>query len=208
MQSRIQPLSPGLREEGGQFLGGPGPGDSAGLATVAGIGRLRNVRVDQLAAHGEVKGGSDQDVHFVNGLGGQALAVLPASGGKLVVEPFEMVDPQASEWDVTDSGVDVSVNKPRVPIGRCGPDMTTLHRQPGVGEELAEMRRPAAGWGGAGVVSLESLSHLLGVVTVIAGGMPPAPFSPSEWVDAVIGDDVEAVLALDDVCDPGSLTTS
>jgi hypothetical protein len=147
---------------------------------VASIGRLRKVGVDEPAAHGEVKGGSDQDVHFVNGLGRKALAVPTSSGGKLVVEPLEVVDPQAPEGDVTDGGVDVAVDEPRVPIRRGGPDMTTLHRQPGVGEELAELRRPAAGWGGAGVVSLESRSHLLGVVTVDAGRVPPAPFLSGE----------------------------
>ena len=54
-------------------------------------------------------------------------------------------------------------------------------------------RRPADG------CVVETSGDGLGFLTVVADGMPSTPLSAGERVDAVVGDDVEAVLALDDV---------
>lgn len=55
VQSGVQALRLGAGEEGGQLVGGPGPGDLAGRASVAGVGGLRHVRVHELTAHREVE---------------------------------------------------------------------------------------------------------------------------------------------------------
>ena len=49
---------------------------------------------------------------------------------------------------------------------------------------------------------------MFGFFTVVADGVPSSAFSPGEWVEPVVGDDVEAVLALHDVAHPPVSTTS
>lgn len=70
------------------------------------------------------------------------------------------------------------------------------------------MHRSASEWSGTGSVGFEAGGHLLGLVSVTASGVPASAFLAGERVEAVIGDDVEAVVALDDVCHRRSLTTS
>jgi hypothetical protein len=53
------------------------------------------------------------------------------------------------------------------------------------------------------VFTLESLCDGFGVVPVASHRVPPAPFSAGERVKAVVGNDVEAVLALLDVAHRG-----
>ncbi len=65
--------------------------------------------------------------------------------------------------------------------------------------------------GAAGLASrsaVEAGGELFGFVAVVADGMPASAFPAGEWVEAVVGDDVEAVLALDDVAHPPLSTTS
>ena len=59
-----------------------------------------------------------------------------------------------------------------------------------------------------GGVGLDAGGHLFGLVAVVAGGMPASTFFAGERVEAVVCDDVEAVLALDDVGHRRSLITS
>ena len=61
------------------------------------------------------------------------------------------------------------------------------------------MHRSAPGRGGAGVVAVDAGGDRLGFVAVVADGMPASSFLAGEGVEAVVGDDVEAVLALHDV---------
>jgi hypothetical protein len=49
------------------------------------------------------------------------------------------------------------------------------------------------------VFPVELLDESLGVVAVMSGGVPASSLLSGEWVETVVGDDVEAVLALHDV---------
>lgn len=73
-----------------------------------------DVGIDEMAAHGQVERGSDDHVDLVHGLGSEAGSVASAGGGELVVEPVEVVGPEAAERNVTDRRVYVVVDHPRV----------------------------------------------------------------------------------------------
>jgi len=84
-----------------------------------------------------------------------------------------------------------------------------------IAEACAELRRtpadsfrgPAAG-ALAGPYVSQFLLQPVHFGSVVADGMPASAFATGEWVEAVVGDDVEAVLALHDVAHPRSSTTS
>ena len=155
-----------------------------------------------------IERGADDGVDLEDRLGGAAGAVAAAGGGEGVVEGVEVVGAQTTERDVTDGRVDVAVDEPRVPVGGRGTDLATLVRDPGVGEELAERDQPGRWrWGGV-AFAVESGGELFCFPSVVTGGVPPSAFPSGEWVEAVVGDDVEAVLALDDVALPRTSTTS
>jgi hypothetical protein len=126
--------------------------------------------------------------------------VSPASSDQLVIEAVEMIGPQSAEWHVADGRVDVAVDEPRVPVRGRGADVAALDRRPGVGEEHAETDGSSPRRRATDLVPPDVCGDLRGFFTVVAGGMPAPPFSAGERVDAVVGDDVDEVLALDDVC--------
>ncbi len=70
------------------------------------------------------------------------------------------------------------------------------------------MHGSTAGRRGAGVVSVDAGGGELGVVAVVADGVPASSFLADEGVEAVLGDDVEAVVALHDEVMPRASTTS
>lgn len=149
--------------------------------------------------------GADDHVNLPDRLRGEPLAVPAAGGGEIGVEGFEVVEAQAAQRDVTEGGEDVAVDEPGVPVGGGGADLPSLARQPRVGEELADgdwtadLRRRHVPLG------VEAVCHGVGLGAVAAGGVPSAAFLAGEGVDAVVGDDVEAVLALDDVAHRASV---
>jgi hypothetical protein len=57
-------------------------------------------------------------------------------------------------------------------------------------------------------LTVETLGQLLGLRTIVANWVPASAFPSGERVEAVAGDDVEAVLALNDVAHPRVSTTS
>jgi hypothetical protein len=73
---------------------------------------------------------------------------------------------------------------------------------PGVGEVLAERDRSGRGRGCCVAFAVESGGELFGFGSVVADWVPSSAFSAGEGVEAVVGDDVEAVLALNDVARP------
>jgi len=77
--------------------------------------------------------------------------------------------------------------------------VATLERQPGRGEELAVADRPTARRSGVDVIGVEPGGECLGFVSLVADGVPPSVFLAGDGVEAVVGHDVEAVLALHDV---------
>jgi len=126
-------------------------------------------------------------------------AVTAGLGGEVLVEAVEMVGAKPSQRDVADGGVDVTVDEPRVAVGRGCSDVPALVREPGAGEELADVRRPAAGGCSPGVLAVDAGGDELSVVSVMADGVPASSLLTGEGVEAVVGDDIEAVLALHDV---------
>lgn len=163
------------------------------------MGGLGDVVVKELPAHGEVKRGSDNHVDLVHGLGCQAGAIVPAGGGEPVIERVEVIGPQSTHRDRADRWIDVAIDEPCVSVGGRGSDLASLERHPRLGEEPPELHRSSPCRRRAGVVTIETSGGELGVVSVVADGMPAASFSAGERVEAVVGDDVEAVLALHDV---------
>ena len=104
--------------------------------------------------------------------------------------------------------MDVAVDEPGVPVGGGGADLAALVRDPGVGEELSERGRTGRRSGCGVAVVVEAGGELFGFGAVVADGVPSPAFSAGERVEAVLGDDVEAVLALHDVAHPLVSTTS
>jgi len=135
----------------------------------------------------------------MHGLGSQTVSVSTAGGGGPLVEPVEVIGSESAERDVSDGGVDVPVHEPGVAIGGGGAEVAALQREPGAGEKLAVVDRPASRRRSSGVLAIEAAGDDLSVVAVVADGMPAASFLAGEWVQAVVGDDLEAVLALHDV---------
>lgn len=119
-----------------------------------------------------------------------------------------MIGSEPAKWNIADRRDDVVVDDPRVAVQDRRSHVATLDRQPRVGEELAEVNRSAPHGRSTGSVAFDAGRHLFGFVAVVAGGMPSASFVAGEGVEAVVGDDIEAVLALDDIGHHPSLTTS
>lgn len=147
----------------GQFLGGPRTRPDTGRPP-AGVGGVGDVAVEELSAHGEVEGGPHDHVDLVHCLGCEPGPVAARGGGELLVARIEVIGPESSQWHVADGRVDVAVDEPRVAVGGRRPDVAALERQPGIGQELAEMRRPASGRCGAGPVAVDASGYRLGLV--------------------------------------------
>lgn len=151
---------------------------------------------------------SNDGVDLEDGLGGAAGAVSAAVGGGGVVEGVEVIGAQATQRDLTDGGLDVAVDEPCVPVGGGGANLPWLVWDPGVGEVLAERDRPGRCHRCGVAFAVEWGSQLFGFGSVVANGVPASAFPSGERVEAVVGDDAEAVLALHYVTHPPSSTTS
>ena len=131
-------------------------------------------------------------------MGCEPLAVFAAGRGQLAAEHLEVIESQSTQRDVADGGDDVAVDEPRVPVRSRRPDLATLARHPLFGEELAEGDRTSSLRRWVVAFLVEASGHGFGVGPIVTGGVPSSAFLAGERVGAV-GDDVEAVLALDDV---------
>ena len=126
----------------------------------------------------------------------------PPVVARLFVEVVEVVGAKPSKWDVPDGRCDVVLDEPGVSVGRGGSNLAALVRQPGRTQEVIEPERSTSGGRGAGSVDPEAGRESLGFLPIDTGRVPAAPLPSGERVEAVVGDDVEAVLALDDVGHP------
>ena len=116
-----------------------------------------------------------------------------------------MVGAQAAQGDVADRGADVAVAEPRVPVGGGGAHLAALLREPRVLEEVPDGNR-AADLGQCRLgLAVDARSERFGVGAVVAGGVPSPPLLAGEGVESVVGDDVEAVFALNDVGHLGNI---
>ena len=71
--------------------------------------------------------------------------------------------------------------------------------QPGATKELAKRQRTTPDRRSTGAAGVELGGDGLGLLTIGSDRMPAASLASGERVESVIGDDVEAVLALHDV---------
>ena len=123
----------GPRSRGG--LGGRSPS----AADVVG-----DVAADEFASDGIVERGPHDHVHLGDRLGREP-GSLPAAGrGELFVEVVEVIGAESTQRDVADRWVDVAIDEPRVPVGGCRSDVSSLVRHPRAGQELANGDGPAA----------------------------------------------------------------
>lgn len=119
-----------------------------------------------------------------------------------------MIGAQPAEGDVTDGRLDVAVDEPCVPVHSGGADLATLVADPRVGEELTERHRTGRCQRCGVAFAVKSGGELFGIPSVVADGVPSSAFATGEWVEAVVREDVEAVLALHDVAHPPVSTRS
>lgn len=111
-----------------------------------------------------------------------------------------MVGPQPAKMNMAEAGDHVVVDHPRVPVRGRRCERASLARKPVLDQEPAQRRAsPRRQRGTRRQVALELPRQVLGVVTARAGGVPAATFPPADGVDAVVGNDVEAVTAVHDV---------
>jgi hypothetical protein len=141
----------------------------------------------------------DDHVDLEDRLGCQSGAVSSAGYGQALVQPVEVVRPQPSERDVTDSWVDVVLYEPGIAVSGGGPHRPSLLRQPRRRQELTESGRTAHRRRRPDAVGSHTDGDLLGLITVTAHRMPSTPLLARQGIDAVIVDDIETVFALHDV---------
>jgi hypothetical protein len=160
---------------------------------------VSDVADDELPLDGNIERGAHDHVDLEDGLGCETLAVSPAARCQRLVERVEAVGPQPAQRHVADRWVHVPLDEPRVAVGGRRSHVAPLVRHPRVGQEPAEGDRPALDRARRWVVVVEARRARFGLAPVMPDRMPPTAFLAGERVDAVVGDDIEAVLALNDV---------
>ena len=134
---------------------------------------------------------------------------LPTTGcGQSFVEVVEVIGAKPAQRDVTEYGVEVAIDEPRVPIRGCGSDVSSLVRHPRSGQELANRDRPLSRRRAGDAFAVEPGGDGFGLGAVMADRDPPATFATGQRVQTVVGDDIEAGLAFNDVGHPSSSTIS
>ena len=119
-----------------------------------------------------------------------------------------MIRAEPTQRDVADRRVDVAIDEPRVAVGGCGADVSSLVRHPRAGQELANGDGAAARWWSGVVLAVESGDDGFGFAAVMADRDPPATLATGQRIESVVGDDIEAGVAFNDVGHPSSSTTS
>jgi hypothetical protein len=119
-----------------------------------------------------------------------------------------MIAAQPAQRDRPDCRVDVALYEPRVPVRSRGSNVPSLVRHPRAGQELCDGERASAWMRACDTFAVESSNDGLGFTAVEADRDPSAALTSTQRVEAVVGDDVEAVAAFNDVGHPRSSTTS
>ena len=110
-----------------------------------------------------------------------------------------MFSPKAAELDVAEARVDVVLHDPLVAPERCWAELRFAEREPLLGEVAVERDRRGLFGDVDCVMRVEGRGDCFGVSSGSSGRMPASSFTPGEWVDAVVRDDVEAVVSFNDV---------
>jgi len=77
VERRVEAEPVGGGEEGCELPGRPGASDLGRRSAMAGVGRKRDVRLEQLSAHGQPKRRTDHDIDVVDRLGASPLPLRP-----------------------------------------------------------------------------------------------------------------------------------
>lgn len=182
-----------------------------GQVGVVGLASRGRRCVDESALDCDLERGADDHVDLEDRLRRQPGAGATARDCERFVELIEMVGSKTPQRDLADGGVDVALHEPRIPIRGGGSDVPTLLRQPRLSEEGPESDRAAGGRTRSRSLpsGVETSGDRLRLGPVVADWMPSPALPAGERVEPLVGDDVEAVLALDGV-DHGAeaLTTS
>lgn len=143
---------------------------------------MRDVVLEQLAAHSEIQSSSDDHVDVVHRLRRETRPVAPATRREMLVEAVQVIGPQAPQRYVTDRRIDVAVDEPRVSVGGRRPERLALERQPCGGQEPAELDRSTP-WGrNADLLAVEAVREVLGLPPVVAHGVPSPSFLARQGV--------------------------
>jgi hypothetical protein len=142
---------------------------------------------------------AQNDMNVIDGLGCERFTVLVTGREQFEVQPIEMFSPKAAELDVAETRVDVVLNDPAVPSECCRSKLVLAEREPLIGEVTAERDRRGLLGDLDRVLGVECRGDRFGVSTGSSGGVPASPFSAGKWIDAVVRNDVEAVVSFNDV---------
>jgi hypothetical protein len=158
-----------------------------------------DVADDELAFGGEAERSSDDHVHFEDRLGCEPVLVSTPGDGQLLVQVLEMIDAQSAQRDVADRWCDVVLDEPGVPVCGGGSDLASFAWHPRLVQKRRDGDRPAGRRLLVASCEFEASTNGFGFVAVVADRMPWSALLSGERVEAVVGDDVEAIFALDDV---------
>jgi len=187
-----------------ELFGGPALGSAA----------LTDPRPWRLSGEGGVGGdevlagclgerGAGHDVDVVDGLRSQPRLLHPVGGEEVSVEVVEVLCPDRPQRHVAEDRVDVVLDHPFVAVGGGGLEPLSAHRYELLGQVPAERQLGGRDRFLCFGDRVEAGSDRFCVVSAVSGRLPPSAFPSRCWIDAVVGDDVEAVLALNDVSHVG-----
>lgn len=125
-----------------------------------------DVAADELSSDGIFERRSHDHVDFRDRVWRETGFLATTGGCQPFVEFVEVIGAQSAQRDVTDRGVDVAVNEPRVPVRGTRSDVSAFVRRPCTGQELGNGDGPASRGrsGAAFVVEAGSGQSRLGAV--------------------------------------------
>ena len=200
MQRRVQAMPTGGTEERAELGGGPCPWPSARAGVRSrSLGAQRDVGARESLLGGLSESATHDEMDFVDGLGGEPVAVLAAACGECGVEVVEVFGADRLECVQADGRGDVAFDHPPVAVGGGGTNSTLPFGQPRVRQVVAEgdsvtctQDRHTVGLG-------DARRHRFCVSERTPSRMPSPPFATGGRIDAVIRDDMEAIVSFNDV---------
>jgi hypothetical protein len=136
--------------------------------------------------------------NVVDGLGGERATVGSAAVDQVCVEPIKVFGPERCELQIADDGCDV-VADPLVAFRRRRSEFATTTRHPRLEQERPDGESRCRAIATRLFVGRQAGDDRFGILAVTTSRMPASAMLSGYRVDAVVGDHVEAVVALDDV---------
>jgi hypothetical protein len=193
-----KPVSSGGAQEGLDLCGGPGLLLDLWDRSQLGSRRTQgDVASDEPASECVVEDATDDQVHLVDGLGGQG--PRPVGGAQhRVVEPFEVFGAQPAKPLPPDPREDVALGLVGVAAMGAGAQFDALGGQPVAGEIGTQGERPDFVVA-AVTLSGEPRDERFGFGAVCAGRVPGAAFLAGDGIESFVDDRVVAVPLAGDV---------